>query len=76
MRLPTPRPMNESIAVTAALVTCLVALVALAFFLPANALEALRVLLGGRSAELGEALSKTSNYVVNTSSSLHPPRSS
>jgi hypothetical protein len=66
-RLPAPRPIDESIAVTAALVTCLVALVALAFFLPANALEALRVLLGGRSAELGEALSNTSNYVVNTS---------
>ena len=67
VRLPTPRPIDESIAVTAALVTCLVALVALAFFLPTNALEALRVLLGGRSAELGEALSRTSNYVVNTS---------
>ena len=66
-RLPTPRPIDESIAVTAALVTCLVALVALAFFLPTNAIEALRVLLGGRSAELGEALSRTSNYVVNTS---------
>jgi hypothetical protein len=67
VRLPTPRPIDESVAVTAALVTCLVALVALAFFLPTNALEALRVLLGGRSAELGEALSRTSNYVVNTS---------
>ena len=67
VRLPTPRPIDESIAVTAALVTCLVALVALAFFLPSNALEALRVLLGGRSAELGEALSRTWNYVVNTS---------
>jgi hypothetical protein len=67
VRLPTPRPIDESVAVTAALVTCLVALVALALFLPTNALEALRVLLGGRSAELGEALSRTSNYVVNTS---------
>ena len=67
VRLPTPRPIDESIAVIAALATCLVALVALAFFLPPNALEALRVLLGGRSAELGEALSRTSNYVVNTS---------
>ena len=67
VRLPTPRPIDDSVAVTAALVTCLVALVALAFFLPANALEALRVLLGGRSAELGEALSRTSNYVVNAS---------
>ena len=67
-RLPTPRPIDARVATAGALGISAIALVALAVFLPLEDWRrALRVLLGGRSADLGEALSNSSTYLVNAS---------
>jgi hypothetical protein len=63
-RLPSPRPMDTRTATTEALVVAAVAVVALVIFLPtSDGLESLRVLIEGRSAELGELLRGSSTYV-------------
>lgn len=67
-RLPEPRPVDTRIAVVGALVTAVTGAVALAAFLPVGEPErALRVLLGGRSPELGAILGQSSSYVVTAS---------
>jgi hypothetical protein len=72
-RLPTPRPVDSSIAAAAALVACVIAIVAVALFLPlSDGLDALRILVGGRSAEFGEVLSGSSTYIVNASLLVAP----
>ena len=64
-KLPQPRPVDSRIAAVGALVTSVVALVALAIFLPlSRGLEAGRLLLGGRTSEFGELLQSSSAYVV------------
>jgi hypothetical protein len=63
--LPHPRPVDSRIAAVGALVTGVIALVALAIFLPlSRGLEAGRILFGGRSSEFGELLQSSSAYVV------------
>ena len=67
-RMPAPRPVDESIAFAASLGACAVAVVALVLFLPvSDGVEALRVLLDGRSDAYAEAISETSTYVLNMS---------
>ena len=64
-RLPAPARIDSRAATSGALATTAVAIVALLVFLPlTNSSESVRVLLGGRSDELGEALRGSSTYVV------------
>lgn len=64
-RLPDPRPVDPGIAAAAAILMTGVALAALALFLPlSRGLDALRILLGGRSHEFGELLVSSSAYVA------------
>lgn len=63
-RLPAPSPIRTRAAAAGALAVAGLALIALAALLvSADGLESLRILLGGRSAELGDLLKRTSNYL-------------
>jgi hypothetical protein len=63
-RLPIPTPIVHGAAVAGALVAAGVAVVALAVALPvSDGLEALRILVSGRSEELGALLADESTYV-------------
>jgi hypothetical protein len=67
-RLPTPRPIDTRIALGAALAASAIALIALVVFLPASeGAASLKLLLGGRSHELGLLLHDKSTYVSNGS---------
>jgi hypothetical protein len=64
-KLPDPRPVDSRIAAAGALVASVIALVAMAIFLPlSRGLDAVRILFGGRSHEFGELLLGSSAYVV------------
>lgn len=64
-RLPRPRTLDTRVVGIGALVTAGLAFVAFTFLLPVDqGGDALRVLLGGRSAEYGEVLARSSAYEV------------
>lgn len=63
-RLPAPRELDTRVAMIGALAVAAVGLVALAVFLPlSDPTLSLRVLLGGRSDDLGVVLDATSTYI-------------
>jgi hypothetical protein len=64
-RAPAPAPIESRVAIYGALATAGVAIVALLVLLPVtDGLDSLRVLLNGRSDDLGELLRDSSTYVL------------